>query len=76
MEKQFRGLLTISGERVGRNRVECSLGLGNLEKIAADEAGIGGMSRQRFSAKVEFDQVTGCVFTAEAEDGDIHVEVC
>jgi hypothetical protein len=34
------------------------------------------MSRQRFSAKVEFDQVTGCVFTAEAEDGDIHVEVC
>ena len=72
MEKQLGGLLAVGRERIRRDRVEGGLRLGNLQEIAADDTGIGGVGGQRFGTKVEFDQVMGRVFAAEAEDGDVH----
>ena len=76
VEEKLGGLLAVGRKSVGGNRVECGLGLGDLEKVAADQSGIRGVGGQRFPvSEVEIDQVMGSVFTAEAEDGDVHEEV-
>jgi len=76
VEKVFGGLLAVGGKGVGWDRVEGGFGGGDLKEVAADEAGVCGVGRQRLATtEVEVDLIVAEVFSSEAEDGEVHGEV-